>query len=104
MPVAPMSDLSRISVTVYDREFTFSCEPQDEAHLRLSAETLDRKMREISEPDDSNRILSVDKIAISAALNIVSELLRLNQENTQINERMKELIAAIRNSESDDAA
>lgn len=98
-----MSELSKISITVYDREFTFSCEPQDEDHLRLSAQTLDQKMREISEPDDSDRILSVDKIAISAALNIVSELLRVNKENALINDRMKELIAAIRNSESNDA-
>ena len=94
-----MARLAKVSVTVYDREFTFSCDPDDEAHLRLSAETLDQKMREISEPDDSDRILSVDKIAISAAINIVSELLRADERNTKINDRLDQLVAQIKNSD-----
>lgn len=61
-----------VDVTIMGREFRVACAPGEEEKLMQAVEYLDRKMREIR---DAGKVISVERIAIMAALNITHELL-----------------------------
>lgn len=63
---------SFIDVHILDREFRVACPPDKHAELLDAVAYLDKKMREIR---DAGKIVSVERIAIMAALNIAHELL-----------------------------
>lgn len=69
-----MSDdkTSSLNVKILDREFRVACPADERAELEDAVAYLDRKMREIR---DTGKIVSVERIAIMAALNIAHELL-----------------------------
>ena len=78
-----MSDKEPATVTVriLEKEYFVSC-PQDErADLLDSAEYLNKKMREIR---DTGKVVGADRIAVMAALNMASELLRLRKQDTEL--------------------
>jgi len=54
------------------REFRIACPEDEEQGLREAVEFLDRRMREIR---DTGKLVSVERVAIMAALNITNELL-----------------------------
>jgi cell division protein ZapA len=65
-----------VTVRILEKEYFVSC-PQDErADLLDSAEYLNKKMREIR---DTGKVVGADRIAVMAALNMASELLRLRK-------------------------
>ena len=68
-----MSEPSRVSVRILEKEYHVTCPPEERPALLDSAEYLNRKMREIR---DSGRVIGLDRIAVMAALNIVNELLQ----------------------------
>jgi len=64
--------VNALDVTILDREFRVSC-PEGERDALLEAVAyLDKKMREIQ---DAGKVVTVERIAIMAALNIAHELL-----------------------------
>ncbi|GAB4129023.1 MAG: cell division protein ZapA [Sideroxydans sp.] len=69
-----MSDdqTTSLNVRILDREFRVACPADERAELEDAVAYLDRKMREIR---DAGKIVSVERIAIMAALNIAHELL-----------------------------
>lgn len=67
-----MNQARALDVTILDREFRVACPPDEEAELLAAVGYLDQKMREISA---AGKIVSVERIAIMAALNIAHELL-----------------------------
>jgi cell division protein ZapA len=68
-----MSEPSRVSVKILEKEYHVTCPVDERPALLDSAEYLNRKMREIR---DSGKVIGLDRIAVMAALNIVNELLQ----------------------------
>ncbi len=70
-----------VTVRILEKEYFVSC-PQDErADLLDSAEYLNKKMREIR---DTGKVVGADRIAVMAALNMASELLRLRKQDIEL--------------------
>ncbi len=68
--------MSRVSVRILEKEYQFSCPPDERAALLDSAEFLNGEMKKIR---DSGKVIGLDRIAVMAALNMANELLRLRQ-------------------------
>ena len=72
---------AHVTVRILEKEYFVSC-PQDErADLLDSAEYLNKKMREIR---DTGKVVGADRIAVMAALNMASELLRLRKQDSDM--------------------
>ena len=68
-----MKDGARaIEVTILDRTLKIACREDEKADLLRAVEVLDAKMREIR---GQSKVLSVERVAIMAALNIAHDLL-----------------------------
>jgi cell division protein ZapA len=76
-----MSAAKRIDVTILGREFTVSCTDEEREGLMDAVRYVDAKMREIR---DSGKVLSSERIAVMAALNISHELLNVKSGNIDI--------------------
>ena len=63
-----------VSVTILDKKYQFACPPEQRADLVEAARQLDERMSEIK---DSGRLMSLERIALQAALNFSAELLEL---------------------------
>jgi cell division protein ZapA len=70
-----MSDIpvSRVSVRILEKEYQFSCAPDERAALLDSAEFLNSELRKIR---DTGKVIGLDRIAVMAALNMANELLK----------------------------
>lgn len=66
-----------ISVTILDREYQFTCEPEERAALREAAELLDGRMRDIKA---QGNLMALERIAVMAALNMSDEIIKLRKE------------------------
>jgi len=65
-----------VSVKILDREFAVGVEPGEQESLQASARFLDARMREIR---GNNRMVSIDQVAVLAALNLAHEFLQLKK-------------------------
>jgi cell division protein ZapA len=63
-----------VSVIILDKKYQFACEPEQRADLVEAARLLDERMSEIK---DTGRLLSLERIALQAALNFSAELMKL---------------------------
>ncbi len=78
-----MSQLSEpVSVTILEKKYQFACEPDQRNDLVEAARQLDETMTAIK---DSGRLMSLERIALQAALNFSAEVVRM-QHNEQIRE------------------
>ncbi len=73
-----MSEPSRVSVRLLEKEYVVACAHEERADLLDSAEYLNGKMREIR---DSGKVVGLDRIAVMAALNIAHELLQTHRQD-----------------------
>jgi cell division protein ZapA len=64
--------VNTLDVSILDREFRIACPDDERAELLEAVAYLDKKMREIH---DLGKVVTVERIAIMAALNITHELL-----------------------------
>jgi len=62
----------QFSVSILGREYRLSCPPEEKGALLAAVDYVDRKMQEVK---SSGKVMSSDRIAVFAALNIASELL-----------------------------
>jgi len=71
-----------VSVTILDKKYQFACEPDQRSDLIEAARQLDDRMSEIK---DAGRLMSLERIALQAALNFSAELvnLRRNEERRE---------------------
>ena len=69
-----MSDqkIQMLDVSILDREFRIACPEDERTQLLEAVAYLDKRMREIH---DQGKIVTVERIAIMAALNMAHELL-----------------------------
>lgn len=85
-----MSDPAEpVSVIILDKKYQFSCSPEERSHLVEAARHLDECMSEIKE---GGRLLSLERIALQAALNFSADLLRLQRSERQREERIDQRI------------
>ena len=63
-----------ISVSILDREYQFTCSPDEREALKEAAELLDGRMREIKA---SGNLMALERIAVMTALNMSDEILKL---------------------------
>ena len=63
-----------VSVIILDKKYHFACDPQQRNDLVEAARQLDETMTEIK---DSGRLMSLERIALQAALNFSAELMQL---------------------------
>lgn len=63
-----------VSVIILDKKYQFACEPDQQQELVDAARQLDERMNEIK---DAGRLMSLERIALQAALNFSAELLQL---------------------------
>ncbi|GAB4201176.1 MAG: cell division protein ZapA [Wenzhouxiangellaceae bacterium] len=74
-----------IAVQIMDREFRVNCAPGEREALQRAALHLDRQMRDLRE---RGRGLSLESVAIMAALNLSDEVLKLQLQLAQHREHV----------------
>ena len=72
-----MNEANSISVKIMGQEYKIECPPDKVAELQESAIYLDRLMHEIR---DNANIVSLDRIAVMAALNTAHDMLILKKQ------------------------
>ena len=81
-----------VSVIILDKKYQFACSPEERNELIEAARQLDESMSEIK---DSGRLLSLERIALQAALNYSAEILALRRTETrrqeQVDSRIRKL-------------
>ncbi len=79
-----------VSVTILDRKYQFACTADQRKDLIEAARVLDERMRDIRE---SGRLMSLERIALQAALNFSDELLKMQRHadvrEVQIDSRIR---------------
>jgi len=88
-----------ISVEILDRQYQFSCSPDEAIALREAAVYLDERMRSIK---DAGRLMALERIAVMTALNLSDELLRLQKHELHRKETLDSRISMLAD-ELDDA-
>lgn len=68
-------ETTAVTIKLLDREYRISCAPDERSDLRLAAEMLDNKMREMRDA----QVVGLDRIAVMAALNLANELVLANR-------------------------
>lgn len=71
-----------VSVTILDKKYQFACAPDQRNDLIEAARLLDERMAEIKE---TGRLMSLERIALQAALNFSAELVHMQRnENVRV--------------------
>ena len=74
-----------VSVIILDKKYQFACEPEQRNDLIEAARHLDECMSDIR---DNGRLMSLERIALQAALNFSADLLKLRRNETQRKEKI----------------
>ena len=81
-----------VSVTILDRKYQFACTADQRKDLIEAARVLDERMKDIRE---SGRLMSLERIALQAALNFSDEVLKMKRladvREDQIDSRIRML-------------
>jgi cell division protein ZapA len=81
-----------VSVIILDKKYQFSCDAEQRNDLIEAARQLDETMTEIK---DSGRLMSLERIALQAALNYSAELLALRRLESTRQERIDNRIRSL---------
>jgi len=71
------SERTPITVSILDREYQFTCDPEEREALQEAAQLLDGRMREIKA---SGNLMALERIAVMTALNMSDEILKLRKQ------------------------
>lgn len=81
-----------VSVIILDKKYQFACDPEQRNDLVEAARQLDETMSEIK---DTGRLMSLERIALQAALNFSAELMKLkateNYRQEKIDSKIRKL-------------
>lgn len=87
---------SAVAVQILDREYRIACEPTEREALLRAAANLDQRMRQLKQ---DNRTLTLERVAVLAALTIAAESLSTQQNaaqlSGQIDQELKRLNARL---------
>lgn len=78
-------DNEPISVSILDREYQFTCKPDEREALKEAAQLLDGRMREIKA---TGNLMALERIAVMTALNMSDEILRLRSAGEERQQRL----------------
>jgi cell division protein ZapA len=78
-----------VSVIILEKKYQFACTPDQRNDLVEAARHLDECMSEIRE---NGRLMSLERIALQAALNFSADLLRMQRSETQRKEKIDQRI------------
>lgn len=87
-----------VSVIILEKKYQFACSPEQRNDLVEAARHLDECMSQIKE---SGRLMSLERIALQAALNFSADLLRLQRTEAQRQERIDQRIRSLADSIDD---
>ncbi len=73
-----------VSVTILDKNYQFACDPDQRNDLVEAARQLDETMTSIK---DGGRLMSLERIALQAALNFSAQVVKM-QQNENFREEM----------------
>jgi cell division protein ZapA len=76
-----MSRTRPVNLKILDKDYVIACPASECDDLMRSAQYLTKKMQEVRE---SGKVVSTERIAVLAALNIVHELLQLHEHSAPI--------------------
>lgn len=74
-----MSTREAVTVNILDREYKLACEPDERRQLLDAADYLDKNMRELR---TQGNMLSAERVAVLAGLNIANELLQSKESGS----------------------
>ena len=74
------SNSEPISVSILDRVYQFTCQPDERKALKKAALFLDERMRTVK---GVGRLMTLERIAVMTALNLSNELLELQAHEEQ---------------------
>ncbi len=88
-----MSDAAEpVSVIILDKKYQFACSPEERNDLVEAARQLDESMTDIK---DSGRLMSLERIALQAALNFSAQVLNLKRNETRRQEKFDSKIRSL---------
>ena len=88
-----------VSISILDRDYQFTCPPDEREALIAAALHLDGKMREVK---SAGNLMALERVAVMAALNLSDELLKLRAKDQRRAEQVDQRIHMLAN-ELDDA-
>ncbi len=88
-----MSDGSRVSVRILEKEYQFACPEEERNDLIRSAEYLNAKMKQIR---DGGRVVGLDRIAVMAALNLANDVLKVRNRDDAMEATVAPRLKALR--------
>lgn len=93
------SDKNTTEITLLDRKYLIACTEEEQDNLLLAANYLNKKMLDIRQ---TGKVLSLERLAIIAALNIANDYLQLDSSNlskdakiVQLNHKMDSALAEL---------
>ena len=81
-----------VSVIILDKKYQFSCSAEERNDLVEAARQLDESMTEIK---DGGRLMSLERIALQAALNFSAQLLDLRRNESLRQEKFDSKIRSL---------
>jgi cell division protein ZapA len=88
-----MSDPAEpVSVIILDKKYQFACSPEQRNDLVEAARQLDESMSDIK---DSGRLMSLERIALQAALNFSAQILELKRHEEHRQEKFDSKIRTL---------
>ena len=78
-----------VSVIILDKKYQFACDPEQRSDLVEAARHLDDCMTEIRE---GGRLMSLERIALQAALNFSADLLKMRRNEARRQEKIDDRI------------
>ncbi len=84
-----MSQPNTVTVTLLEKEYRVACQPGEEDAVRVSAQFLDERMREIRQ---AGKIIGTERIAVMAALNLAHDYLSLENQQKSLDNDIEQRI------------
>ena len=81
-----------VSVIILDKKYQFACSPEERKDLVEAARQLDESMTDIK---DSGRLMSLERIALQAALNFSAQVLELKRNESERQDKVDSKIRAL---------
>jgi cell division protein ZapA len=92
----PVSAASTVALQIFGREYRLACPAEQTADLKRAAQLLDTRLRELKNAD---KLLTLDRLAVLAALTFAQELVgenaSLHQQKSDLSDQLKRMHAKL---------
>jgi cell division protein ZapA len=92
----PSSAATTVALQIFDREYRLACPLEQSADLKRAAQMLDARLRELKNAD---KLLTLDRLAVLAALTFAQELVgenaSLHQQKSDLSDQLKRMHAKL---------